>query len=104
MAIPSYLNHVPSMLRETTYSITHFIVDAQEGLVRTKFIKYTLKDISNYLEKYIIQLEAALRKNDTLGKDKEYIRISDTEPKKSNGNGDKVLKSIINRAKEKINE
>jgi hypothetical protein len=54
MIIPLYLNHVPNMLGETTYSIAHFIVDAQEGPARTKFIKYTLRDIFNYLEKCIV--------------------------------------------------
>jgi hypothetical protein len=53
MVIPLYLNHVPSMLGETTHSIAHFIVDAQEGPARTKFIKYTLRDIPNYFEKCV---------------------------------------------------
>jgi hypothetical protein len=55
MAILSYLNHVLNILGETTYSITHFIVDVQERLARTKFIKYILKDILNYIEKCKVQ-------------------------------------------------
>jgi hypothetical protein len=104
MVIPLYLNHVPSMLGETTHSITYFIVDVQEGPARTKFIKYTLRDIPNYLEKYIVQSEAASRRNDTLDKDEEYIKISDAEPEESNGSGDKVLESIVSGAKEEANE
>jgi hypothetical protein len=48
-----YLNHIPISLRDITHSIAHFIINAQEGLSRTKFIKYMLKDLSSYLEKYI---------------------------------------------------
>jgi hypothetical protein len=104
MAIPSYLNHIPSILGETTHSITHFIVNTQEGPARTKFIKYTLRDIPNYLEKCTVQSEAASRRNSTLGEDKEYIRISDTEPEESDRSGDKALESIISGAKEEANE
>jgi hypothetical protein len=104
MAIPLYLNHVPSMLRETTYSIAHFIVDAQEGPARIKFIKYTLRDIPNYLEKCIVQSEAASRRNGTLGEDKEYVRISDAEPKESDRSGDEALESIVNGAEEEADE
>jgi hypothetical protein len=104
MIIPLYLNYVPSILRETTYSIAYFIVNAQEGLARTKFIKYTLRDIPNYLEKYTVQLEAASRRNGTLSKDEEYIRISDAELEESNRSGDEALESIVNKTEEEANE
>jgi len=104
MAIPSYLNHVPSMLGETTHSIAHFIVDAQEGPARTKFIKYTLRDIPNYLEKCTVQSEAASRRNGTLGEDEEYVRISDAEPEESDGSGDEALESIVSGAEEEADE
>jgi hypothetical protein len=104
IAIPSYLNHVPSMLRETTYSIAHFIVDMQEGLARTKFIKYTLRDILNYLEKCIVQLEATSRRNSMLSEDEEYVRILDIELKESDRSRDEALESIVNGAKEEANE
>jgi hypothetical protein len=99
-----YLNYVPSILRETTYSIAYFIIDVQEGPAKTKFIKYTLRDIPNYLEKCTVQLEAASWRNGTLSEDEEYIRISDTELKKSDKSGDEVFKSIVNGAKEEANE
>jgi hypothetical protein len=104
IAIPSYLNHVPSMLRKTTHSIAYFIVDAQEGPARTKFIKYTLRDILNYLEKCIVQLEAALWRNGTLSEDEEYVRISDAELEESDRSGDEALESIVNGVKEEVDE
>jgi hypothetical protein len=58
MAIPLYLNYILSILKAMTHSIAYFIVNSQEALVRTKFIKYKLRDILNYLKKCVAQLKA----------------------------------------------
>jgi hypothetical protein len=63
-----------------------------------------LRDILNYLEKCIIQLEAVSWRNSILSEDKEYIRILDVKLKESDKSGDKALESIINRVKEEVNK
>jgi hypothetical protein len=63
-----------------------------------------LRDIFNYLEKCIVQLEAVSRKNSILGEDKEYIRILNAELEKNNKSKDEVFESIVNRVEEEANE
>jgi hypothetical protein len=89
MALPAYLKSVPRTMGDTTFTFAHFIVDAQEGLPRNRFIKSMLCSLPGYLERFSARQKQYAEENGGEHNRDDYVEITDDEAEGSNNSSSK---------------
>jgi hypothetical protein len=83
----------------TTFTFAYFIINAQEGLPRNRFIKSMLYSLPGYLKRFSARQKQYIEENGGEYNRNDYIEITDNEAEGSNNSSSKNEEDIDGLAK-----